>query len=289
VPLLAAHHWNDGAGWLNTLLGFIVFGLCASPVYLTNDLLDLPSDRHRPLAAGALGIPSALIAAPLLLAASAVAAWQLSADFVAWLAIYFALTCAYSLGLKRLILVDCLTLAILYTLRILAGAGAAQVPISFWALTFSGALFLSLALIKRYAELLVQQAAGREKTHGRGYVTSDAPVLRSLGVTSGYMAALVLALYLNSDAVRQLYPSPGLLTLAVPIMVYWVSWLWLCATRDQMHDDPLVFAFKDRASLAAGALFALVMAAGSSIAWPWWRSVPGVGCQRRARQEPPRL
>ena len=274
VPLLAAHRWSDGAGWLNVLLGFLAFGLCASSVYLANDLLDLESDRHhprkrrRPLAAGALPIAAAIAAAPLLVAASYLIAWRVGAGFVVWLSIYFALTCCYSLGLKRLILVDCLTLAILYTLRIIAGAVAARVPMSFWALTFSGALFLSLALVKRYAELLVQKAAGREKAHGRGYVIGDAQVLRSLGVAAGYMAVVVLALYLNSDAVRQLYRTPELLALAVPIVTFWVSWLWLCATRGQMHDDPLVFAFKDRASLIAGLLFALVMLAGN-IAWPW--------------------
>ena len=274
APLLAAHHWGDGAGWLKALLGFVAFGLCASAVYLGNDLLDLESDRHhlrkrkRPLAAGTLRIPQALLAAPLLLAAGAALAWQVGAGFAAWLAVYFALTCAYSLRLKRLLLVDCLTLCILYTLRIVAGSAAARVPISFWALTFFGALFLSLALVKRYAELLAQQAAGRERAHGRGYLTDDAPVLRSLGIAAGYMAVVVLALYLNSDAVRQLYRTPELLTLAVPIVVYWVSWVWLCASRGRMHDDPLIFAFSDRASLIAGALFALVMAAGS-IGWPW--------------------
>jgi len=274
APLLAAHHWSDGASWLKALLGFVAFGLCASAVYLSNDLLDLESDRHhprkrsRPLAAGTLRIPQALLAAPLLLAASALIAGQVGAGFAAWLGLYFALTCAYSLLLKRLILVDCLTLGILYTLRVVAGAAAAQVQMSFWALTFFGSLFLSLALVKRYAELLAQRAAGREHAHGRGYRTADAPVLRSLGVAAGYMAVVVLALYLNSDAVRQLYRAPGLLALAVPIVVYWVSWVWLCASRGRMHDDPLMFAFKDRASLMAGALFALVMAAGS-IAWPW--------------------
>jgi 4-hydroxybenzoate polyprenyltransferase/phosphoserine phosphatase len=272
VPLLAAHHWFDGAGWLNALLGFLAFGLCASSVYLTNDLMDLESDRRhprkrqRPLAAGALSIPAALAAAPLLLAASYLIAWLVNPRFVAWLTIYFVLTCAYSLGLKRLTLVDCLTLAILYTLRIIAGSMAVRVPMSFWALTFSGALFLSLALVKRYAELLVQQSAGREVAHGRGYVTGDAPLLRSLGVAAGYMAVVVLSLYLNSDMVRQLYRTPQLLALAAPIVVYWVSWIWLCAARGQMHDDPLVFAFKDRASLIAGLLFALVMAAGN-FAW----------------------
>ena len=274
VPLLAAHRWTDGTGWLNAFLGFLAFGLCASSVYLANDLLDLESDRHhprkrrRPLAAGALSIGAAVVAAPLLVLAAYVVAWQVNTSFVAWLTIYFALTCFYSLGLKRLILVDCLTLAILYTLRIIAGTAAAAVPMSFWALTFCGSLFLSLALVKRYAELLVQMAAGREKAHGRGYVVGDAPVLRSLGVAAGYMAVVVLALYLNSPAVRQLYRTPELLALAVPIVVYWVSWIWLCATRGEMHDDPLVFAFKDRSSLVAGSLFALVMVAGN-LAWPW--------------------
>jgi hypothetical protein len=141
------------------------------------------------------------------------------------------------------------------------------VSLSPWALAFCGALFWSLALAKRHAELQHQQVAGGVHALDRGYLSNDAPVLRSLGVAAGYMAALVLVLYLHSDAVRALYPSPEVLTLTVPIVVYWISWLWLCATRGRIHNDPLLFAFTDRTSLVAAALFALVVA--SSIAWPW--------------------
>jgi len=164
------------------------------------------------------------------------------------------------------VLIDCLTLATLYTLRVVAGSVAPGLSLSFWLLAFSGSLFLSLAFLKRYAELLVQQAAGKTKAHGRGYHVEDAPVLQILGVGAGYMAVVVLALYLNSEAVRKLYASPGVIGLAVPVMVYWISWLWLRAARGEMHDDPLVFAFKDRASLLAGLLFAAAMLVGT-IAW----------------------
>ena len=272
VPILAGHHWFDWHAWGYLLWSFLAFSLCASAVYLANDLMDLESDRHhprkrrRPLAAGALPVLTGALVAPLLVVASyAIAAW-IGPAFLGWLTVYFLVTCAYSLGLKRLVLIDCLTLATLYTLRVVAGSVAPGLSLSFWLLAFSGSLFLSLAFLKRYAELLVQQAAGKTKAHGRGYHVEDAPVLQILGVGAGYMAVVVLALYLNSEAVRKLYASPGVIGLAVPVMVYWISWLWLRAARGEMHDDPLVFAFKDRASLLAGLLFAAAMLVGT-IAW----------------------
>ncbi len=272
VPILVGHHWFDGQAWIYLLWCFLAFSLCASAVYLANDLMDLESDRHhprkrnRPLASGALAVWAGALVAPLLVLISyAIAIW-VGRDFVVWLSVYFVLTCAYSLRLKRLVLIDCITLAALYTLRVVAGSVAPGLTLTFWLLAFSGALFLSLAFLKRYAELLVQRAAGREKAHGRGYHVEDVQVLKMLGVAAGYMAVVVLALYLNSEAVLQLYASPGVIGLAVPVMVYWISWMWLQAARGQMHDDPLVFAFKDRASLVAGFLFGAVMLAGT-IAW----------------------
>jgi 4-hydroxybenzoate polyprenyltransferase len=193
---------------------------------------------------------------------------QVGPLFLNWLLFYFVLTCAYSLGLKRLVLLDCLALAMLYTIRIIAGAAAAGLPLSFWLLAFSVFLFLSLAFVKRYAELEVQILQGRHKTHGRGYTTSDAPLVQTLGVTSGYAAVLVLALYLNSDAVVKLYRTPEVVWGAVPVMLFWVSWMWMQAHRGNMHDDPLVFALKDRASLFAGLVFAIVLAIGAR-GWAW--------------------
>ncbi len=276
VAPLAAHLLPDAEVAAQLLMAFIAFSLCASAVYIGNDLLDLDSDRlhprkkARPFAAGHLPVVTGVLLAPVLLVVALWCALPAGPAFVGWLLLYFALTCAYSLGLKRLVLVDCLVLAMLYTLRIVAGAAAAGISLSFWLLAFSAFLFLSLAFVKRYAELDVHSRHGREQAHGRGYLTSDAPLVQSLGIVSGYASALVLALYLNSDAVVQLYHTPELIWCAVPVHLFWISWVWLKAHRGQMHDDPLLFALRDKTSLLAGAAFALVLLAGSrSWAWAW--------------------
>ena len=274
VPLLAAHQLGNGPAWLALLLAFASFSLCASSVYIANDLLDLESDRlHprkrlRPFASGQMPVWQGVVFAPLLLLASLLLATFVGGQFLPWLLAYFVLTCAYSWGLKRLVLVDCLTLALLYTLRIVAGAAAVGQALSFWLLAFSVFLFLSLAFVKRYAELEVQVLSGKQKIHGRGYHTTDAPIVQTMGIVSGYASVLVLALYLNSDAVLRLYRAPQVIWGAVPVMLFWVSWMWLQAQRGQMHDDPLVFAVKDRASLAAGVAFVAIIAAGA-VGWPW--------------------
>ena len=139
---------------------------------------------------------------------------------------------------------------------------------SFWLLAFSVFLFLSLAFVKRYAELIVQAQMGRAKAHGRGYLTADAPLVQSLGLCAGYAAVLVLAFYLNSDTVVKLYRSPEFMWASVPIMLFWISWVWMKAHRGQMHDDPLIFALRDKASLIAGVAFTAVLAIGSR-GWQW--------------------
>lgn len=269
IPLLAAHEFANVSLWGSLLLAFVSFSLCASSVYIFNDLLDLESDRAhprkraRPFASGAVPVWIGLVLSVALLAASYGIATYVGGNFLPWLAFYFVLTCAYSWTLKRLMLVDCLALAMLYTVRIVAGAAAAGLALSFWLLAFSVFLFLSLAFVKRYAELEVQVLSGKTKAHGRGYYTSDAPLVQTLGVTAGYGAVLVLALYLNSDSVLRLYATPEIMWGAVPVLLFWVSWMWMQAHRGHMHDDPLVFAVKDKASLAAGAAFLLVLALGT--------------------------
>jgi len=274
VPILAAHQFAD-AGVMGKLgLAFVAFCLCASAVYVANDLLDLESDRMhprkrlRPFASGDVPAWMGVTLAPVLLASSVALGLLVGGSFVYWLLFYFALTCAYSWGLKRVMLLDCITLALLYTLRIVAGAAAANNELSFWLLAFSVFLFLSLAFVKRYAELEVQLLSGNERVHGRGYYTSDAQLIQTFGIASGYASVMVLALYLNSDNVVTLYKTPEAVWGVVPIMLFWISWMWMQAHRGQMHDDPVVFAVKDKASLVAGFLFAVVLGVGT-LGLPW--------------------
>jgi len=274
VPLIAAHRFSDGSAWVGMALAFLSFSLCASAVYVGNDLFDLDSDRahprkrFRPFASGAVPLKTGVVLVPALMLTSMLLGARVGEPFLVWLAVYFMLTCVYTLLLKRLVIVDCLTLALLYTVRIVAGAAAASLGLSFWLLAFSMFLFLSLAFVKRYAELVVQADRGSDKAHGRGYYTADAPLVQTFGVTSGYGSVVVLALYLNSDAVTLLYRQPEVAGGVVPILLFWICWVWVQAHRGRMNDDPLVFAVRDPASLAAGAVFGLVLVL-ASFGLPW--------------------
>lgn len=274
VALIAAHQINDHHAWLQLAVAFAAFSLCASSVYIANDLIDLEHDRRhprkrtRPFAAGALPLAQGAMLIPVLALASLALSTLVGAAFAAWLGLYFVLTWLYSFWLKRLVLVDCLTLAALHMLRVIAGAAAAAVPLSFWLLAFSGFLFLSLAFVKRYAELHRQVAAAEPQAHGRGYAASDAPIIQVFGIVCGYCAVLVLAMYLNSDAIVRLYRTPEIVWGAVPVMLFWISSIWLRTSRGEMHDDPLVFALRDKASLVSAALFGLILVLGS-VQLPW--------------------
>jgi len=264
VPLLAAHQIGNAQSLGLLIIAFLSFSLCASSVYITNDLLDLESDRihprkrFRPFASAKLSVLHGVIAAPLLIAASFLLGAVVGLDFLIVLLVYLLMSVTYSFNLKRLVLVDCLTLATLYTMRIIAGAATVSVSLSFWLLAFSIFIFLSLAFVKRYAELLVQSSEGKNSAHGRGYLVTDAPLLQALGVSSGYISTLVIALYLRSENVMSLYAQPLAIWLLIPILLFWVSWVWLKSSRGEMHDDPIVFAAKDKTSLSVAAITALV-------------------------------
>ncbi|RML84549.1 hypothetical protein ALQ89_02534 [Pseudomonas amygdali pv. tabaci] len=266
VPLLAAHQVQSTQLLLDGLLAFLCFGLCASSVYLLNDLLDLADDRHhrskreRPFASGQLSIESGLLVIPLLLAAAfAGAAIMLPWQFAAVLAAYYLLTLVYSLYLKRHMAVDVIVLAMLYTTRILAGAAAFQLPLTFWILAFSMFLFLSLALVKRYAELRDARLCDvTVKTRGRGYYPGDLDMIASLGASSGNLAVMVLALYIHEGATVALYQHPHVIWLACPLLLFWITRIWMLTHRGQMNEDPVVFAIRDRISQGIGFLFLLV-------------------------------
>jgi 4-hydroxybenzoate polyprenyltransferase len=265
VPLAAAHRLGDSSTLVAGLVAFAAFSLCASSVYLLNDMLDLEADRQhprkckRPFAAGTLSLLFGLVAAPALLLVSLGLALLLPLKFLAVLGAYYVVTLAYSFGLKRLVMIDVLTLAGLYTVRIVAGAAATEIPLSFWLLLFAIFIFLSLAIVKRYAELHAMRKQGQLKASGRGYQVEDLALLQSLGGASGYISILVLALYVNSPDIAVLYKHPKVVWMLCPIMLYWVSRVWMQTHRGHMHDDPLVFALKDKVSLLTGVAAAVVL------------------------------
>lgn len=263
LPMLAAHQLNQPLTWLSLSIAFFSFSLCASAVYIINDLVDLahdkqhPRKKHRPFASGAISAWIGITVTPVLLFVSMLLAANLSHTFLLWLILYFFVTCLYSLCLKRLLLIDCFVLALLYTLRILAGAAVSHHPVSFWLLAFSIFLFLSLAFVKRYAELKDHLVAGR------AYQREDISLIQILGMTAGYLSALVLALYLNSTEILILYSTPTAMWAAVPTYLFWISWMWMQAQRGHMHDDPLIFALKNKTSLLTGCVFAVMMTVGA--------------------------
>lgn len=266
LPLLASHRVFDPVALSHTAIAFLCFGLCASSVYLTNDLLDLSADRQhhrkrsRPFAAGALPLASGPVVAVVLLLSGLGLAWQISHIFFGVLVSYFILTTAYSVRLKRVMMLDVVVLSMLYTTRILAGAAAMHSKPSFWLLAFSMFIFLSLAMIKRYTELLAAQKAGKVKASGRGYDVEDIPLIQSLGGSSGYLAVLVLALYIDSTASESLYRHPHYLWMLCPLLLYWISRTWAIAHRGIMHDDPVIFAVMDNVSRMLLVLAAIIVA-----------------------------
>jgi 4-hydroxybenzoate polyprenyltransferase len=265
VPMITAHKLSDWQNWQASLLAFICFSLCASGVYVQNDLLDLQADRRhlskkkRPLARGDLPLALGVLLAPLLTFAGLGLAFFLPADFLYLLLIYLVITLAYSFKLKAKVILDVLILAGLYTLRLLAGGAATKVPISPWLMGFSIFIFLSLAFCKRYVEIYRLQGQEQEWVEGRGYHLSDQDLLLCGGMVSGYLSVLVFALYLNSPTVASLYHHPEWLWLICPFFIYWISRVWLWAHRGKMVEDPIFFLFRDRVSHMVGLIVAAIL------------------------------
>lgn len=265
VPLLTAHRFFDIGSVIDAGVAFLAFGLCASGVYLLNDLLDLtpdrmhPRKRRRPFAAGTLPLLHGLLVAPLITLAGFALALLCSPAFAGVLLCYYVMTLSYSLKLKRIVMIDVVMLAALYTVRIIGGAVAINSELSFWLLAFSMFVFLSLAMLKRYTELASALANGKEMAIGRGYSVADLPLVQSLGAAAGYIGVLVFALYINSPESLELYRSPKLLWLLCPILLYWISRMWIVSHRGDMHDDPIVFAAMDRSSQIVIGLCVLIV------------------------------
>jgi len=254
VPLFAAHRIFEGKLWAKDGLAFLAFACCTSSGYLFNDLLDLSADRHhprkrlRPLASGNVPLTYAAGMIPVLALSSVMIGARVSPLFLGMLLLYLALTIAYSVYLKTVVLLDVIVLAALYTLRIMAGSAAASIWPSRWLLAFSMFLFISLAFVKRYGELVVMRSAAGAEARARNYEAGDAELLAAKGTASGYIAVLVLALYITSGAGKALYGRPELMWFLCPLMLYWIGHIWLVAHRGRMHDDPVVFSLQDRTS-----------------------------------------
>jgi len=260
VPLAAAHRLGETPLLAQASRAFLAFSLCASAVYLLNDLRDAPADRThphkrlRPIASGRLPIPVALTLAAALLAAGASAAWPLGLRAGGTLGAYLVLMIAYTLRLKTVVLLDALTLAGGYALRVLTGGLAVAIIPSARLLAFCIFLFFSLALVKRYAELALLRLRDGPAAHARAYLLEDQEFIVALGTSCGALSVLVLALYMSSETVVRLYSRGGLIWLTCVLLLYWISHMWLMAHRGRMSDDPLVFAVRDPLSATLIAL-----------------------------------
>jgi 4-hydroxybenzoate polyprenyltransferase len=266
VPLLTAHDFSLTA-IMRAILAFAAFSACASGIYLVNDLVDLgadrqhPKNRGRPLASGEIPIAQGLLAAFLLTGLAACLALLITPSFAGILAAYLALTTAYSLSLKRKMIIDTVVLALLYTMRIIGGAASIGVPTSEWLLAFSMFIFLSLALMKRYVELATRIDGGLLDPGNRDYKLGDTSIVAALSAASGFNAVTIFSLYIASPSVQALYSRPILLWLMCPILIYWIGRALMLAHRRIMDDDPIVFAIRDRISLLTVALMIVIVVA----------------------------
>ncbi len=266
VPLLTSHLFT-GTAFTQALLAFVAFSLCASSIYILNDLVDLQDDRGhrskctRPLASGAIPLVHALIAIPVLFLCALAIAASITLPFLGVLLAYFVLTTAYSFALKRMMVVDVVTLAGLYSVRVIGGAIATDVAISEWLLAFCMMIFMSLALIKRYVELAARRDANLPDLTSRDYKNSDLDIVAALAAAAGFNAVTIFALYISSPTVKELYSHPRILWLVGPLLMFWIARAMMMASRRQMDDDPVVFAVKDKVSLMTLAAVGIVLIA----------------------------
>ncbi|HEX9146423.1 MAG TPA: UbiA family prenyltransferase [Candidatus Binatia bacterium] len=269
VPAITSHTIFDGSIAGKAALAFLSFGFAASAAYILNDLLDLEEDRrhntkkHRPFASGRMSLSSGILLALACLFTSAVIAAFVSYAFIIGLATYIVLTSLYSLLLKRLVVIDVLALAFLYTLRVVAGNLATGIVFSLWLLSFAFFLFLSLAFSKRAADLIQHQQDNRKAVPGRGYMTTDLDAVCIAGMCSGFLSSLVLALYINSDSVQLLYRRPALLWGLQPILLYYVTRLWLICRRGELTEDPIQYAAREPSTYGAAFLAIVVLLAAT--------------------------
>lgn len=265
VPVLAAYETWSLESTFKLFGAFLAFSFAASSVYIINDLYDLDNDRmhlskrFRPIANGLVLPLHGLAVAGFLALFGISLGFVIQPLFGALVLLYLVLTFAYSKKLKRIELVDAVVLALLYTLRVIAGGIVAQVPISYWLLSFSIFFFLSLSWVKRYAELYASLGVAKGVAPGRAYTTQDLPIIQSFGIASGFLAILIFALYLDSPLVAKNYATPSIAWLAIPILIYLLSRIWLLVQRGQVNEDPLTFVMTDKISLVSIGLIGMTL------------------------------
>lgn len=274
LPLIMAHRIEDYYSILNLFLAFISFSLAASAVYVINDIADIESDRNhptkknRPFASGKLPISYGYIIAPLFFTISlGIALIALNIEFIIILISYIILTTLYSLILKKIYIIDIIVLSFLYTLRIMAGAYTVDIPISIWLTEFSIFFFLSIATIKRYAELNIIKDNNGMEARRRGYNVNDLSIMHQIGITTGFLSVLVLTLYINSKSTNgliskggdSLYSKPELLWIIAVFALFWIMRMWFLASRKQLIDDPVSFFLKDRLTYILGFISAIIL------------------------------
>jgi 4-hydroxybenzoate polyprenyltransferase/phosphoserine phosphatase len=273
VPLMTAYSLLDTGKFVTMCIAFLAFSFAASGTYILNDLWDLDNDRqhprkrNRPFANALIPIHHGLAMSASALSLAFVLSAFVSPAFVLMLLLYVVLTTAYSWVLKTYVLIDVLMLSLLYTLRILAGAVAVAIPASSWLLAFSVFIFLSLALVKRCAEMVSLNEAGKEIARGRDYRVSDLVVLWPMGVGAALSAVVVFGLFISAPETQARYTTPQLLWLVAVGLIYWLGRLWIKTSRGEMHDDPVVYAIKDRGSRVAVILMFVVMMIAHTVNW----------------------
>jgi 4-hydroxybenzoate polyprenyltransferase len=264
LPLLASHRYVEPQLVRSTLIAFLSFSMAAAATYIINDIRDVQSDRlhptkrRRPFASDRVTPTLGLMWAGALALIAVVLGAILPPAFLGFLGVYVVATLAYSFGLKRMVVLDVLIIAGLFSVRVLAGGAADGIRPSFWLLAFSMFVFLSIALVKRVTELRSSAQRATHELPGRGYRAEDQSALMAMGIASGFVAILIVALYVNSPDVRVLYRVPDLIWLACPIGLYVIARLWFLALRGEVDEDPVIFVLKDRASQVAILLVGLV-------------------------------
>jgi 4-hydroxybenzoate polyprenyltransferase len=269
IPMLAAHNEKVADQWRRGIIAFAAFCLGASAIYLINDLADKnedknhPTKKYRPISAGQINNKVATVVASLFIIASILVASTVNRNTGLTLTFYLILTYFYSYYLKKIAIVDVIVLTMFYVIRVIAGANATQTLLSFWLLALSIFIFLSLGFAKRYSELATAQSAGIEVASKRGYRKSDAPIVLTLGIAAGYAGLVIFALYLNTDLAQSLYAHPQYIWALVPVLGFWVNWIWLQAYRGEMNEDPVQYAATQKASLFTALIGVVVLVASS--------------------------